>query len=48
MTALQERPATAAPTTPARPGVARTALVLGGFVALGPLTIDMYLSLIHI
>ena len=43
MTALQERPATAAPTTPARPGVARTALVLGGFVALGPLTIDMYL-----
>jgi len=43
VTALQERPATAAPTTPARPGVARTALVLGGFVALGPLTIDMYL-----
>ncbi len=43
MTALQERPATAAPITPARPGVARTALVLGGFVALGPLTIDMYL-----
>jgi DHA1 family bicyclomycin/chloramphenicol resistance-like MFS transporter len=43
VTALQERPATAAPITPARPGVARTALVLGGFVALGPLTIDMYL-----
>ena len=43
MTALQERPTTAAPSAPARPGVARTALVLGGFVALGPLTIDMYL-----
>ena len=45
MTTLQERPASPAATThaPARPGVARTALVLGGFVALGPLTIDMYL-----
>ncbi|HET6392099.1 MAG TPA: multidrug effflux MFS transporter [Blastococcus sp.] len=43
MTALQERPTTtAAPAVP-RPGVARTALVLGGFVAIGPLTIDMYL-----
>ena len=44
MTALQERPTTTAP-APAvpRPGVARTALVLGGFVAIGPLTIDMYL-----
>ncbi|MGY2080840.1 multidrug effflux MFS transporter [Modestobacter sp. SYSU DS0657] len=28
---------------PAPPGQARTALVLGAFVALGPLTIDMYL-----
>jgi DHA1 family bicyclomycin/chloramphenicol resistance-like MFS transporter len=27
----------------ARPGVARLALVLGAFVAIGPLTIDMYL-----
>ena len=45
MTALQERPAATGQTgpAPARPGVARTALVLGGFVALGPLTIDMYL-----
>jgi len=43
VTALQERPTTtAAPAVP-RPGVARTALVLGGFVAIGPLTIDMYL-----
>ena len=44
MTALQERPTitTPAPAVP-RPGVARTALVLGGFVAIGPLTIDMYL-----
>ena len=43
MTALQERPT--APPAPAvvRPGVARTALLLGGFVAIGPLTIDMYL-----
>jgi len=45
VTALQERPAATGQTgpAPARPGVARTALVLGGFVALGPLTIDMYL-----
>lgn len=42
MTALQERPATASPVVE-RPGIARTALVLGGFVAIGPLTIDMYL-----
>ncbi|CAA9262816.1 MAG: Multidrug resistance transporter, Bcr/CflA family [uncultured Blastococcus sp.] len=43
MTALQERPTT--PPAPAvqRPGIARTALILGGFVAIGPLTIDMYL-----
>ena len=27
----------------ARPGTARTALILGAFVAIGPLTIDMYL-----
>ena len=46
MTTIQERPAAAAeqPTRDgARPGTARLALVLGGFVALGPLTIDMYL-----
>lgn len=43
MTTLHERPATA-PAPPVRPpGVARTALVLGAFVAIGPLTIDMYL-----
>jgi MFS transporter, DHA1 family, multidrug resistance protein len=43
VTALQERPTTTpAPVVP-RPGVARTALVLGAFVAIGPLTIDMYL-----
>lgn len=43
MTTLQERPSAAAVTDVARPGAARTALVLGGFVALGPLTIDTYL-----
>jgi DHA1 family bicyclomycin/chloramphenicol resistance-like MFS transporter len=45
MTTTEERP-TAAPTDapPApRMGVARMALVLGAFVAIGPLTIDMYL-----
>jgi MFS transporter, DHA1 family, multidrug resistance protein len=37
-------PATAAPTeSPRRPGMARLALTLGAFVAIGPLTIDMYL-----
>ena len=44
MTAIQERaadPATELPVAP--PGAARTALTLGAFVALGPLTIDMYL-----
>ncbi|WP_233489196.1 multidrug effflux MFS transporter [Blastococcus sp. TF02-9] len=41
MTTLHERP-TAAPAVPA-PSPARTALVLGAFVAIGPLTIDMYL-----
>jgi DHA1 family bicyclomycin/chloramphenicol resistance-like MFS transporter len=40
VTALQETPSTAAVE---RPGAARTALTLGAFVALGPLTIDMYL-----
>lgn len=35
------RPAT--PVTPPTPGMARLALLLGAFVALGPLTIDMYL-----
>jgi DHA1 family bicyclomycin/chloramphenicol resistance-like MFS transporter len=47
MTALENRPATAdatpVPVAVRRPRVARTALVLGGFVAIGPLTIDMYL-----
>jgi DHA1 family bicyclomycin/chloramphenicol resistance-like MFS transporter len=43
VTTLQERPSAAAVTDVGRPGAARTALVLGGFVALGPLTIDTYL-----
>jgi MFS transporter, DHA1 family, multidrug resistance protein len=46
VTTIQERPAAAAEQPVrdrARPGAARLALVLGGFVALGPLTIDMYL-----
>jgi DHA1 family bicyclomycin/chloramphenicol resistance-like MFS transporter len=44
MTTLQEPTARhAAPAAPGRPGVARTALILGAFVAVGPLTIDMYL-----
>jgi DHA1 family bicyclomycin/chloramphenicol resistance-like MFS transporter len=49
MTTVQERPAAASPAAaspaaaPQRPGAARTALVLGAFVAIGPLTIDMYL-----
>jgi MFS transporter, DHA1 family, multidrug resistance protein len=47
VTALQDRSpgsATARPAPPASPpGAARTALVLGAFVAVGPLTIDMYL-----
>jgi DHA1 family bicyclomycin/chloramphenicol resistance-like MFS transporter len=41
MTAVQERRHDQA--APVRPGAARTALVLGAFVAIGPLTIDMYL-----
>jgi MFS transporter, DHA1 family, multidrug resistance protein len=47
MTAIQERPDTTviAPSVPIaeRPGMARMALLLGAFVAIGPLTIDMYL-----
>jgi DHA1 family bicyclomycin/chloramphenicol resistance-like MFS transporter len=48
MTAIQERvadPATDFPTDPrpVKQGAARTALTLGAFVAIGPLTIDMYL-----
>jgi MFS transporter, DHA1 family, multidrug resistance protein len=48
VTTIQERPAAAAEQPirdSARPGTSRLALVLvlGGFVALGPLTIDMYL-----
>ena len=52
MTTTHDRPGTAeaaaaaappstSPATP--PSMARTALTLGAFVALGPLTIDMYL-----
>src|SRR3712207_9128872 len=47
MTTTEERPQTAVvppPVLPAeRPSVARLALLLGAFVAIGPLTIDMYL-----
>ncbi|MCW2604252.1 MAG: Drug resistance transporter, Bcr/CflA subfamily [Pseudonocardiales bacterium] len=45
MTALQNRVEgpSAAPAPADRPSAARTALVLGAFVAIGPLTIDMYL-----
>ena len=55
MTATQDRVSTAAPVADAaavaglpdprieKPKTARTALTLGAFVALGPLTIDMYL-----
>ncbi len=43
MTTIQDRPTTAPPPTTGRPGTARTALTLGAFVALGPLTVDMYL-----
>jgi DHA1 family bicyclomycin/chloramphenicol resistance-like MFS transporter len=43
VTLTAQRPA-APPTTPgAAPGMGRLALMLGAFVALGPLTIDMYL-----
>ncbi len=45
MTAVARRPdRTTAPPVPARgPSTARLALLLGAFVAIGPLTIDMYL-----
>ncbi|MBB3677564.1 multidrug effflux MFS transporter [Modestobacter versicolor] len=53
MTAIQDRTARSATVSPTgvslpdprpdRPRTARTALTLGAFVALGPLTIDMYL-----
>jgi DHA1 family bicyclomycin/chloramphenicol resistance-like MFS transporter len=48
VTAIEDRIAISAPETPqipseVRPGAARIALVLGAFVAIGPLTIDMYL-----
>jgi MFS transporter, DHA1 family, multidrug resistance protein len=42
VTTIQDRP-TAPTATTDRPGTARTALTLGAFVALGPLTVDMYL-----
>jgi DHA1 family bicyclomycin/chloramphenicol resistance-like MFS transporter len=44
MTTIRERPGATVDAPPVeRPSVLRTALVLGGFVAIGPLTIDMYL-----
>lgn len=43
MTTLHERPAPVPAPAVQPPGPARTALVLGAFVAIGPLTIDMYL-----
>jgi DHA1 family bicyclomycin/chloramphenicol resistance-like MFS transporter len=43
VTTIQDRPANAPVGTPGRPGTARLALTLGAFVALGPLTVDMYL-----
>jgi DHA1 family bicyclomycin/chloramphenicol resistance-like MFS transporter len=44
VTTVEERHAAAPlPARSERPGAARTALVLGAFVAIGPLTIDMYL-----
>jgi MFS transporter, DHA1 family, multidrug resistance protein len=45
VTAVVSRPdaSPAAPPTPARQSTARLALLLGAFVAIGPLTIDMYL-----
>ena len=45
MTATQDRtaPPTVAVRPPKAPSSARTALILGAFVAVGPLTIDMYL-----
>jgi DHA1 family bicyclomycin/chloramphenicol resistance-like MFS transporter len=45
VTATQDRtaPPTVAVRPPKAPSTARTALILGAFVAIGPLTIDMYL-----
>jgi MFS transporter, DHA1 family, multidrug resistance protein len=48
VTTIEDRAASPATTVPApvpaaRPGAARIALTLGAFVAIGPLTIDMYL-----
>jgi MFS transporter, DHA1 family, multidrug resistance protein len=46
VTTIEDRvasPATASPVPVDRPSAARLALVLGAFVAIGPLTIDMYL-----
>jgi DHA1 family bicyclomycin/chloramphenicol resistance-like MFS transporter len=42
VTTTHDRPTVAAPAA-SPPGMARTALTLGAFCALGPLTIDMYL-----
>jgi len=45
VTAVADRPdlLPSAPSVPTRPSTARLALLLGAFVAIGPLTIDMYL-----
>lgn len=43
VTTTEERSRVDAPAPAAAPGVGRLALLLGGFVAIGPLTIDMYL-----
>lgn len=43
MTAIQQRPTAALAPPVEKPGVVRMALILGAFVAIGPLTIDMYL-----
>ena len=43
MTALADRPDVVVAPPAGRPSMARLALVLGAFVAIGPLTIDMYL-----
>jgi DHA1 family bicyclomycin/chloramphenicol resistance-like MFS transporter len=43
VTTLRERTADVSAAVVPAPGVARMALILGAFVAIGPLTIDMYL-----
>src|SRR5881227_590317 len=43
VTVTQDRSTALPVRTPEPPSTARTALILGAFVAIGPLTIDMYL-----